>query len=311
MNFASLKHNKDEDIPALEPGKSGSKNLTLVLAAIAILVIGAGAWVYQRIAAGRTAAPDQVQEVDLPFDPDGPYALLFPRRDGNALVLDLNRTASYDKISYELAYVSLPETVVASGEDEVASGSATGIDRGVLGNISTSEKKGEYKQEILFGTCSKNICKYDQGVENGTLTLHIKKGGQAYRMVTQWHLQKPSVALGVLTSGDGHLTYKVNTNATDLDLVGFTIINDLSGAPKLPNDRQVVGKVYAVNPPEAVYLNGGEVKIELADNPPAGSKIAIWKDAQNKWQEYDTQISGSALTAKVDASGIITVLAPK
>ncbi len=131
-------------------------------------------------------------EVDISFDPEGPYALLFPRRDGNALVLNLKRTASYDGISYELAY------------------NAEGIDRGVIGAIDTKGKKGEYEQEILFGTCSKNVCKYDTGVENGTLTLHIRKGDKAFRMITQWHLQKPDVALGDLTSGDSHFKLKVS-----------------------------------------------------------------------------------------------------
>jgi hypothetical protein len=92
--------------------------------------------------------------------------VLTPRKDGNAMNVNIKRVASYDSISYELAYTS------------------EGIDRGVVGTINTADKKPEYDQEVLFGTCSKNVCKYDTGVENGTLVLHIKKGSEAYRMTT-------------------------------------------------------------------------------------------------------------------------------
>ncbi|MBI4040025.1 hypothetical protein HY389_01575 [Candidatus Daviesbacteria bacterium] len=234
-----------------------------------------------------------IEEVDLLFDPEGPFAILTPRRDGNALILNIERTASYDAISYELAY------------------SAQGIDRGVVGNIDTKQKKGEYQQEVLFGTCSKNVCKYDTGVENGTLTLHIKKAGQAYRMITTWHLQKPDVALGLLTSGDNHLVYKIDPKIKDLSIVGYSIINDLSAAPKLPQDWDVVGKVYSLRTPLAKDLPGGQVSIELADKPLMGSKIGYFNESAGNWVQLEATASGSKLIASSPSEGIFTVFTPK
>lgn len=285
--------------------------LTLILALVIIVVFSSGVVVYGKIAGkNNTAAGQAVNEVDLPFDPEGPYAILYPRRDGNALILNLKRTASYDSIGYELAYTSKADTVTIASND---SGDTAGgmIDRGVVGTIVTKDRKGEYEQEILFGTCSKNVCKYDQGVENGTLTLHIRKGAEAYRMVTQWHLQKPDVALGVLTSGDGHFTYRLNPNSTDLSLTKYTIINDLSGAPKLAGDKAVVGKVYGLSSPAAKDLPAGDISIELADTPPVGSRIAWFDEADNKWVELDTKIDGTTLKAGAQTGGIFTVLSPK
>ncbi len=112
----------------------------------------------------------QVEEVDLAFDAEGPYALLFPRRDGNALILNIKRTSSYDEISYDLAYTSTPNETKLIGTKVLDEGEGQikgSIDRGVSGVINTKDKKGEYEQEILFGSCSKNVCKYDKGVENG------------------------------------------------------------------------------------------------------------------------------------------------
>ncbi|MDO8498815.1 MAG: hypothetical protein Q7S44_03445 [bacterium] len=267
------------------------RKFTLILVFIIALLLAGSFEAYQRITTNRSV--QTLEEVDLAFDAEGPYALLFPRRDGNALVLNIKRTASYDSISYELAYTS------------------EGIDRGVMGNIDTKQKKGEYDQEILFGTCSKNVCKYDKGVENGTLTLHIKKGNKAYRMNTQWHLQQPDLALGVLSSGDRHLNYKIASGSSDLSLIKYTIINDLSGAPKLPDGKTVLGKVYAVNSPESKTLPSGTVTIELAENPPTESKIAKFDEVRAKWVEYETKILESTMTASVDSGGVLAVLIPK
>lgn len=289
--------------------------ITVVLALLLIL-LGVGAvYAFQKISSKPSAPPE---EVDLPFDAEGPYATLFPRRDGNALVLNLKRTGSYDSISYELAYTSNPDETVVKGskvsEDGEGKNIGGSIDRGVMGNIDTKEKKGEYEQEILFGTCSKNVCKYDKGVENGTLTLHIVrassggKGKMAFKMNTQWHLQKPDVALGNLTSGDGHLVYQVDGDRQALSNIGFTIINDLTGVPKLPSGKVVLGKVYSLNVPIAKALTGGSVSLELAENPPSEAKLFRFNGSE--WQELSTKAEGAKLSAKAKGGGIFTVLTP-
>lgn len=280
---------------------------TAILVVALVFLLGGIVVAYQKFSSQNTGP---VQEVDLPFDAEGPYALLAPRRDGNAIMLNLKRTASYDSISYELAYTSKQDQTVVQGNnsgDEEGSGSGT-IDRGVVGSIDTKEKKGEYQQEILLGTCSKNVCKYDKGVENGTLTLHIKKGSSAYRMVTQWHLQTPDVALGNLTSGDGHFVYKVAAGRQTLSDVAFTIINDLTGVPKLPDGKKVLGKVYALNVPIAKTLPGGDISFELADTPPADAKLMRYDDSKGSWVDLNAKLSGSKFTAKADGAGIFAVL---
>lgn len=285
--------------------------MTVILVAALILILGGGFVAYQKFFANS----GPIEEIDLPFDPEGPYAILSPRRDGNALVLDIKRTSSYDSIAYELAYTSNPDITVVTGGSKISNdeeGSSSGaIDRGVSGTIDTKDKKGEYQQEILFGTCSKNVCKYDQGVENGTLTLHIKKGNKIYNMSTQWHLQKPDVALGNLTSGDGHLIYKLKSDRQTLSNVGFSITNDLTGVPKLPSAKIVSGKVYSLNVPETKVLPGGDVSLELAESPGVGAKLYRYDNSKGEWQELDSKVNGSKFSAKADGSGIFAVLISK
>lgn len=283
--------------------------VTLIIVAVLLLLFLVGSSLISKFST-KPVSDEPVEEVDLSFDAEGPYALLYPRKDGNALVMDLKRTASYDSITYELAYTSSSdETIVTGNKSEDGDAPSSGsIDRGVVGEINTRDKKGEYEQEILFGTCSKNVCKYDKGVENGTLTLHIKKGNEAYRMQTQWHLQKPDVALGVLTSGDSHFTFKMDGDRTSLILIDYTIINDLTGAPKLPSGKVVSGKVYSLNVPITKEMKTGTVTIELAENPSSDAKIFRYDSGSNSWKELDTKIEGSKLTAKSDGAGIFAVL---
>ena len=289
-----------------------------VLAILGLLLIILGVFGYSNLSKRSVSQNITAEEIDLSFDPEGPYAILSPRRDGNALVLSLKRTSSYDSISYELAYTSKTEEVAmegnkvksisGDGEGDIGGGA---IDRGVQGTIDTKDKKGEYEQEILFGTCSKNVCKYDKGVENGTLTLHIKKGDKAYRMNTQWHLQKPDVALGILTSGDSHLSYKVDAKREELSNIGYSIINDLTAVPKLPSGKTVLGKTYALNVPIAKDLKNGSVVLELAENPPAEAKLYRYNNNKSEWQVLEAKVEDSKLSAKADGAGIFTVLIAK
>lgn len=287
-----------------------SHKVTAILAVAIVLILTGSIFAFQKISSKPTGP---VEEVDLSFDAEGPYALTFPKRDGNAMILNLKRTSSYDSISYDLAYTSAADQTVTNGgkitDEEGGIGGA--IDRGVHGDIDAKDKKGEYEQEILFGTCSKNVCKYDKGVENGTLTLHIKKGDKAYRMSTQWHLQKPDVALGLITSGDNHFTYKIDTDRASLTNVGFSIINDLTGVPKLLSGKQVLGKVYALNVPIAKDMKPGAVSLELAENPPVDAKLYRYNESENKWEELETKIDGSKLSAKASGAGIFAVLTSK
>lgn len=252
-----------------------------------------------------------VEEVDLSFQADGAYAILEPRRDGNAINLNIFRTSAYDSINYELAYQS------AGSTDEEGIGL---VDRGVQGTIEAKDKKSEYRQEILFGTCSKGDtfstlhCVFDKNVENGSLVLRIKKPYQKgdksqiiYKMNTTWHLQQPEVALGTITSSDNHFMYKTTAAEDELGLIGFTMVNDLSGAPKFPNGKKALGKVYAMNLPTAKVFPAGDLTIELIENPPAEAQIGRFNESSNSWDILETKIEGAKLSAKAPGAGIFAV----
>ncbi len=290
-----------------------SNKINIVLTVVLLLIISGIGFALSKF---LQVNPDQlpVEEVDLNFDPQGPYAILEPRRDGNAINLQILRVSSYDSISYQLAYQSAGSTA----DEGIGL-----VDRGVEGTIEAKDQKSEYRQEILFGTCSKGNtfstlhCVFDKNVENGTLALKIKKpyvkGDKTrivYKMLTGWHLQKPDVSLGVITSADNHFRYTAKATKEDLSIVGFTMVNDLTSAPKLPSDKQVLGKVYSLDLPTAKTFPGGEVMIELIDNAPKDSQIGRYMESANSWELLETKVEGSKLTAKAQGAGIFAVLSP-
>lgn len=307
---------------------SNKTNAALTLVLLLILG-GTGFAVNKFFQVDPTKLP--IEEVDLAFEPEGPYAILEPRRDGNAINLNIYRTSSYDSINYELAYQSAGSTA----EEGIGS-----VDRGVQGTIEAKDKKSEYRQEILFGTCSKGDtlstlhCVFDKNVENGSLVLRIKKPYEKsdktqviYKMNTTWHLQKPDVSLGVITSADNHFQYKAGLLSgtegktassagagaknealeNELSIIGFTIVNDLTGAPKLPNGKKVLGKVYAMTLPTAKTFPKGDLTIELIENPPEQAQIGRFNEPANSWDLLPTKIEGSKLTAQVPGAGIFAV----
>lgn len=287
---------------------SNKVNLALVIVLVLILGgVGFAANKFLRVDPSKLP----VEEIDLSFRPDGAYAILEPRRDGNAINLNIFRTSAYESINYELAYQS------AGSTDEEGIGL---VDRGVQGTIEAKDKKSEYRQEILFGTCSKGDtfstlhCVFDKNVENGSLVLRIKKPYEkgdktqiTYKMNTTWRLQKPEVALGVITSADNHFQYKTAAPEDELSLIGFTMVNDLTGAPKLPNGRQALGKVYSMNLPTAKVFPAGDLTIELMENPPSEAQIGRFNEAANSWDMLETKIEGSKLTSKAPGAGIFAV----
>lgn len=273
-----------------------------------LILIGGGFFAYTKF-----FPPPKVEEIveehELPFDPAGPYALLIPRRDGNAINLNVKRASTYDSFSYQITY-----------NDE------KGIDRGA-GDLNTwiniQKSQTEFSQEILFGTCSQGYtsggahCVFDKGVENGTLELRFKQiekissrlnKAKVYKLIIPWHLQKPDTALGVLTSPDTHFQYKIADSSLDnLSVVGFTVIHDLNGLPKLPEGKKVLGKVYTLNVPIARVLSKGNLSIELLENLPSDAKLAKYQESKNDWNILDTKITKNKATVTVEGSAIYTV----
>jgi hypothetical protein len=147
-----------------------------------------------------------------------PIASLTPSDDGHWLTLKVEKividAASMD---YELLY-TLPD----------------GRTQGVPGTIML-EGQGEIERELLLGSESSGKFRYDEGVEQGTLTLRFRneKGSLIAKFSTQFHLQSGTREL---TSLDNRFSYTLSKTPSEtffLTMEVFGIPYTLTGSLNL------------------------------------------------------------------------------
>lgn len=165
------------------------KYLPIILVVIGFLVVGGAAYfVFGREGSDEIVDEDE-QVAEIPADMR-PTASLTPTEDGHYLNLRISdfriEAASLD---YEILYQT-----------------SAGITQGVPGTAMLNG--GPVEREILLGSESSGKFRYDEGVEEGTLTLRFRneKGKLVGKLTTPWHLQSET---DMLTSVDGGFTFEL------------------------------------------------------------------------------------------------------
>lgn len=161
------------------------KLLVFLVVILGIATAGGVFWFVKGVTQKPTATTGlKEQEVrELPLA-ERPFASLTPRTDGHEFKFAVSRIPSgIDTLEYELVYKS-----------------SSGITQGVPGSV---KLKGAttLERNLLLGSCSSGKCKYDEGVEKGTLTLRLRNadGELIAKLETGFHLQQG----GPLSSVDG------------------------------------------------------------------------------------------------------------
>jgi len=101
-----------------------------------------------------TPTPQQIME-ELPAE-ELPLVWVIPSADKHEVTLEIKNIKNATSLEYELTYLSKE------------------IPRGVVGTVNLKEGETSITRKILLGTCSRNVCKYDEGVTGGTLTLRLR-----------------------------------------------------------------------------------------------------------------------------------------
>ena len=152
-----------------------------------------------------------------------PVASLTPSEDGHWLNLKIEKivldATSFD---YELLY-KLPD----------------GRTQGVPGTVKLDGQK-IIERELLLGSESSGKFSYDEGVEQGTLTLRFRneKGKLLVKFSTQFHLQSDTKKL---TSVDGNFSYTLTRTPSETFFVSMETFGLPGDAP-----AEVVSGPYGV-----------------------------------------------------------------
>lgn len=238
----------------------------------------------------KTPPPKQVA---LEFSEDNPYVYLVPRGDGLAANLYATRFGEAKYLGYELLYKTATQLQKAIGRFDL---------------------KGESigPEEVLFGTCSAGgKCTFDQGVEEGTLTLKFLY--QDIREEKVWesdfHLQTISGGTGEITSKDGKFSLKIPAGG----VTGSGLVNTMP-LLSLPESlgKKIVGPVYGVFPIPGVKIVKGTASF-LFFSPPANfNDLVIFGWDGKEWHPYQTTANPAekTLSASVGQSSVFVVAEP-
>lgn len=223
-----------------------------------------------------TPTPEILQELLLQ---DRPFASLTPRSDGKELALKISGIKDAATIEYELAYLS------------------NDLSRGVIGSINLNGET-EITRNLLLGTCSRNVCRYDEGVTSGSLILRLRGGGGNRKFASDFFLQKGG---SVLELGNGELRLEGTLPAT------YFIAMSTIGLPK-----NFIGEVLAG--PYGIFSAGtktfksGKISFSLEGEPTEAKTFSLINSA---WQEIKgASIEAGKISAPITNLGIFIVAIP-
>jgi len=250
------------------------KYLPYIIGVIVLLLILGGAFWFLR--GGKQAEPEEKPEQLAPewSLEERPYITLTPREDGHEFKLRIEGIKDTELIDYELVYF------------------ANDISRGVTGTIEL-EGKTSVERDLLLGSCSRNVCKYDENVTEGTLSLRFQNSeGQVRKYELAFHLQTGDEAEVGLTSGDGNFSF-----LGELPTDGYFLTLSTVGLPKMPQEQPVAG-------PYGIFTSAskkaeGRVNLKLEEGS-EGAKVLGWNSAQNTWEEYGGTIKNNFISTEVD-----------
>ena len=163
-----------------------------------------------------------------------PFVALIPGSDGKRLNLQIGNILHAQTIEYELTYLS------------------RGLSRGVIGTINP-KGESDFERELLLGSCSKNTCVYDEGVESGLLTLRFRDGQEIRKFSSNFTL---TLGGQKLASADGKFSIEKKFNPKAYYLVMPTI-----GLPANITSGEAVSDSYGVFSSDTLSISGATAKI--------------------------------------------------
>src|SRR3972149_5866047 len=181
------------------------KYLPLILLGIGILVI-VGAFLFVRgRKVGESEEPEEeIALLDVALN-ERPIVSLTPSEDGHYLYLNIDKiTIDAASLDYELLYKT---------ED--------GVLQGVPGTVDV-KAKDNFEADILLGSESSGKFRYDEGVEEGTISLKFRnsQGKLLAKFESEFHMQ---TSTDLLTSIDKVFNYELEKESEEFFVAMSTV----------------------------------------------------------------------------------------
>lgn len=222
-----------------------------------LLVLALGGWfIFKK--PEKTETPTQpgrkMEEINKIEIQDRPFVTLTPRADGKEVTLTIDRVKNADTVEYEMEY------------------QAAELIQGVFGTIDFDEEKLPVTKDLLFGSCSKDKCRYDEGVSGGSLTMRFDGGTTPYALKTDFNLQQMFDRQGKFTSRDSKATLDVGKSGLANNT--FVIISGAMGLPA-EIEGEIIAGPYSFLATTSLALKSAALTIQVKDDL-TGAKLMFW-----------------------------------
>lgn len=224
------------------------KFIPLILLGVGIIVVVFTFLVVRGSKVKEEPTNEETALFNVPLN-ERPVVSLTPSSDGHYLNLKVEKIVIEAKtLEYELLY-KVPQ----------------GVLQGVPGSISL-QGKDSFETELLLGSESSGKFRYDEGVEEGTLTIRFRNndGKLITKFVSDFHMQSET---GELTSIDGSFKYIPKVKSKDFFVTMVTI--------GIPDDKpgEISSGPYGVFSSSGKSLSG---KVEIDSG-------SVYQFTSNKW----------------------------
>ncbi len=216
-----------------------------------------------------------------------PFVSLLPSSDNHWLTLEVkNIIKGTSGLEYDLIYFAEVE--------------GNRIERGIstAGKAVELNNQSEFSKKVLLGSasCTTGTCKYkyDEGVNEGTLTLTLNSGGRKEKYETVFRIQKGKEGKEGLTTGDGVFSFV--SSALPVTSIYLTISS--VGVPvSLPSG--VVPKTVPYGIFSCVVIKGGTVAFKTAL-----PGVSIYAFDGKAWSKLSTTVSDGQAKAASSSQNI-------
>ncbi|MGI6278690.1 MAG: hypothetical protein ACOYJ8_02725 [Patescibacteria group bacterium] len=226
-----------------------SKKKKIILAVIAVLVFGIGIFLITRKPKESQEEVGNLPTQTQPLTIDQmPFVRLTGKNNSHELNLYLESQQGLEnnKIEYELIYY--PED---------------GPARGALGEIELVDGKGE--GSVLLGTCSRDVCRYDEGVTGGKVIISLAKNDRLHSFETKF---------AFLTSTTPYQTPEIEISTNQATI----IVLEGGGLPKeLADNQELLAGPYTIT----AEAGEGEIDFQLEEG-----SLLVWNQ-EGSWEEIE------------------------
>jgi len=226
----------------------------------------------------------RVEQINKLAIKDRPFVTLTPRADGREVTLIIDNVTNATSAEYELEY------------------QAESLIQGVFGTIDFTEDRPPVSKDLLFGSCSKGKCRFDEGVTGGSLTIRFEGPTDPYVLKSDFNLQLMGDREGVFTSKD--IKAKLDVGRSGLPLTTYVIVTGTMGLPA-EVEGEVIAGPYAFLAATSPKLTAAELTIQSKEDL-TDAQLLYWTGSA--WSELETEVTEGKITAPVTNLGTYVVV---